>query len=293
MPRAAVTANIGVTAALGIAVGPIYQRGARTKSHYCINHSYNDIQISTHLLFIIHINSSAIHHLPQHGNMTTQIWHIVLAVILIQCQDYQRGRTVSLIFNFDTQNHILGIMNTSYQKDPQIDVDYRSIQHFSCKTRTDEKSTSMWGSLLSVVAFHLIPLTVPHHDTRMLPSYLQLAVAGPDPGFTYDFRRNVSWVMHSRYNMSYSWLRTQQVGKGSFPLWWRHNDQDSVSNHQPDECLLNRLFRRTSRKTSKLRVTGLCVGNSPGPVNSPHKGPVTRKMFPFDDVIMHNVFLNM
>ena len=41
-----------------------------------------------------------------------------------------------------------------------------------------------------------------------------------------------------------------------------------------------------SKKTSKLRVTGLCEGNSPGPVNSPHKGPVTRKMFPFDDVIM-------
>ena len=40
------------------------------------------------------------------------------------------------------------------------------------------------------------------------------------------------------------------------------------------------------KETSKLRVTGLCVGNSPGPVNSPHKGPVTRKMFPFDDVIM-------
>ena len=50
--------------------------------------------------------------------------------------------------------------------------------------------------------------------------------------------------------------------------------------------LLNRLFRRRSKKTSKLRVTGLCVGNSPGPVNSPHKGSVTRKMFPFDDVIM-------
>ena len=25
-----------------------------------------------------------------------------------------------------------------------------------------------------------------------------------------------------------------------------------------------------------------------GPVNSPHKGPVTRKMFPFDDVIMEH-----
>ena len=70
------------------------------------------------------------------------------------------------------------------------------------------------------------------------------------------------------------------------PLHWRHNDHDDVSNHQPHGCLLNRLFRRRSKKTSKLRVTGLCVGNSPGPVNSPHKGPVTRKMFPFDDVIM-------
>ena len=69
-------------------------------------------------------------------------------------------------------------------------------------------------------------------------------------------------------------------------LQWRHNDHDCVSNHQPRGCLLNRLFRRRSKKTSKLRVTGLCVGNSPGPVNSPHKGPVTRKMFPFDDVIM-------
>ena len=66
------------------------------------------------------------------------------------------------------------------------------------------------------------------------------------------------------------------------PLRWRHNDHDSVSNHQPHDCL----YRRRSKKTSKFRVTGLCVGNSPGPVNSPHKGPVTRKMFPFDDVIM-------
>ena len=161
-------------------------------------------------------------------------------------------------------------------------------------------------------------------------------------------------------------------------IWqWRHNWH----------CVLNRLSRRRSKKTSKLRVTGLCNGNSPvtgeflaqrasnaeyvsiwwrhhvnnvarydpipwnpllhyqsrevygqtirhhycdviigtmasqitnltivystvysgtdqrkhqssaslafvrgfhrGPVNSPHKGPVMRKMFPFDDVIMH------
>ena len=47
-------------------------------------------------------------------------------------------------------------------------------------------------------------------------------------------------------------------------LRWRHNGHDSVSNHQPHGCLLNRLFRRRSRKTSKLLVTGLCAGNSPG-----------------------------
>ena len=40
--------------------------------------------------------------------------------------------------------------------------------------------------------------------------------------------------------------------------------RDRVSNHKPHDCFLNRLFRRRSKKTSKLRVTGLCEGNSPG-----------------------------
>ena len=154
------------------------------------------------------------------------------------------------------------------------------------------------------------------------------------------------------------------------PLRWRHNGRNGVSNHQPHDCLLNRLFRRRSKKTSKLRVTGLWAWNSPGtgefpaqmasnaenvsiwwrhhaqisfwgtrtsnelrwymigyqighysgvimsamarlyaepsvqahikenikaprhwplwPVDSPHKGPATRKMFPLDDVVMVN-----
>ena len=54
---------------------------------------------------------------------------------------------------------------------------------------------------------------------------------------------------------------------------WRHDGRDSVSNHQPHDCLLNCLFRRWSKKTSKLRVTGLCAGNSLGTGE-------------FDDVIM-------
>ena len=43
------------------------------------------------------------------------------------------------------------------------------------------------------------------------------------------------------------------------------------------------------KKTSKLRVSGLCVGNSPGPGDSQHKWLVTRKMFPLDEVIMIRV----
>ena len=56
---------------------------------------------------------------------------------------------------------------------------------------------------------------------------------------------------------------TRQSLLGPQSLQWRHNGRDGVSNYQPHHCLLNRLFRRRSTKTSKLRVTGLCAGNSP------------------------------
>ena len=47
-------------------------------------------------------------------------------------------------------------------------------------------------------------------------------------------------------------------------LQWCHNGCNSVLNHQLHDCLLNGLFRRRSKKTWKLRVTGLCAGNLPG-----------------------------
>ena len=58
------------------------------------------------------------------------------------------------------------------------------------------------------------------------------------------------------------WLFTHVEIKVN-PLHWRHNARDVVSNHQPHDCLLNRLFRRRSQKILKLRVSGLCEGNSP------------------------------
>ena len=57
------------------------------------------------------------------------------------------------------------------------------------------------------------------------------------------------------------------------------------------DCFFSRLFKRGSRNTSKLRVTGLCEGNHRSPVDSPHKWPVTREMFPFDDVITFDKYI--
>ena len=59
------------------------------------------------------------------------------------------------------------------------------------------------------------------------------------------------------------WRITNDATQSKSALQWRHNGHDSVSNHLPRECLLNSLFRCRSKKTSKLRVTGLCAGNSP------------------------------
>ena len=45
-------------------------------------------------------------------------------------------------------------------------------------------------------------------------------------------------------------------------LQWRHDEGDGISNHQPSDCLLNRLFK-AQIKENITRVTGLCEGNSP------------------------------
>ena len=64
-------------------------------------------------------------------------------------------------------------------------------------------------------------------------------------------------------NVSPSSLSKMDI-KRKLALQWHRNGCDGVSNHQTHDCLLNRLFRRRSKKTSKLHVTGLCAVNSPG-----------------------------
>ena len=84
--------------------------------------------------------------------------------------------------------------------------------------------------------------------------------------------------------------RTFKVGNfvgTALSLQWHHNERDGVSNNQPHDCLLNRLLRhRLERKRQSSVSLAFVRGIHRWPVNSPHKGSVTRKMFQFDDVIM-------
>ena len=66
------------------------------------------------------------------------------------------------------------------------------------------------------------------------------------------------------------------VSDGIHSLKWRNNERDGISNHQPHDCLLNRLFKAQIKENFKAPVTGMF----------PHKRPVMRKMFQFNDVIM-------
>ena len=77
-------------------------------------------------------------------------------------------------------------------------------------------------------------------------------------------------------------------------------EHQDISIHLPFDWLFSSLFKHSSKKISNRCVTGLCEGNpsvtgvtglcewNPSVTGgSPHKGPVTPKMFPFHDVIMN------
>ena len=64
-------------------------------------------------------------------------------------------------------------------------------------------------------------------------------------------------------------------------LQWRNNELDGVSNHRSLGCLLNRLFRRRSKKKNQSSASLALVRR---PVDSPHKWPVTAN-------VAENVFI--
>ena len=95
-------------------------------------------------------------------------------------------------------------------------------------------------------------------------------------------------------------------------LQWRHNGRDCVSNPQPYIVYSTVIMSAMVSQITSLMIVSSTVysGAGPknhqssaslafvrgvhrGPVNSPHKRPVTRNMLPLDDVIMVMAFGNL
>ena len=103
-----------------------------------------------------------------------------------------------------------------------------------------------------LLCFALLLLSYRFLWIRIMNLSILFRVASPILGQLWDCSCLVKW----------SWVIW--VKSIATTLQWSHNRRDCVSNHQPYDRLLNRVFRSRSKKTSKLRVTGLCPGNSPG-----------------------------
>ena len=97
------------------------------------------------------------------------------------------------------------------------------------------------------------------------------------------------WVCTKSLTRSELWKKIwpRPISQTKQLLQWRHNECDRVWNHLPRDWLLNRLFKRRSKKTSKPASLPFVRGIHRWSMNSPHRGPVTRKMSPFENVIMH------
>ena len=131
-------------------------------------------------------------------------------------------------------------------------------------------------------------------------------------GSFYKHFAGLTYAEHAQTLLLKSWIAQDQFIDNSFIIWhlsrsqfaprlyicchvsrrlslqWRHNGRrDGVSNHQPHDFLLYRLCRRRSKKYQRPASLAYVCRIQRSPVNSPGKGPVTRKMFPFDDVIMN------
>ena len=96
--------------------------------------------------------------------------------------------------------------------------------------------------------------------SRIMPGFVWFPWTGSKPKVKRSCSiRKLVCILQTTCWKELSWITSQ----------WRHDERDCFSNHQLHDCLLNSLFRRRSKKTSKLRVTGLFGGISPVAVEFP------------------------
>ena len=97
------------------------------------------------------------------------------------------------------------------------------------------------------------------------------------PEFTFSL--NVIQIIHRLWNVTC-------MTYDEWPLLWRHNELDGVSIDRRLDCLFNRCAGADQRKHQSSASLPFVRGIHRWALKSRPKGPVTRKLFPFDDVIM-------
>ena len=97
-----------------------------------------------------------------------------------------------------------------------------------------------------------------HSNVFIVLAFLQ---ATPWCHWALQYYQNHGWhfIHYFNFKNAFCLEQTQQHLRLQDTLQWRHNGCDGVSNHQCLDCLL----RCRSTKASKLRITGLCGGDSP------------------------------
>ena len=126
-----------------------------------------------------------------------------------------------------------------------------------------------------------------HHNKDMFFLNVKLKISHV-PGASVSHNPCIRWRLnHSRTDSAYIQNPSSSLGLQhrclsrvyslclQLSLQWRHNERNGVSNDRRLVCLLNRMFRRISKKISKAFVLGIH--------RWPHKGPVAREIFSFDD----------
>ena len=132
-----------------------------------------------------------------------------------------------------------------------------------------------------------------YHELDMPRANMTLVMEITAPSVEFEVRIVMSWHQNA-IHITCLWGEPGVV----FPsqtLQWRHHEHDSVSNHQPRDCIVySSIYWGTyERKHQSSASLAFVRGIHRWPVNSSHKGPVTWKMSPFDDVIMKGPYITV
>ena len=105
-------------------------------------------------------------------------------------------------------------------------------------------------------------------------------------GWAPNRRQFITWTMISNFiDTRQQWVNPTLPVRN--PLRWRHNDHDSAPQITSLTIVYSNIYSGADQSKHQSSASLVFVRRiHRGPVNSPHKWPVTRNMFPFDDVIM-------